>query len=90
MAIIATPVAVTSTPAKIADGGEFNDYSTVFVLPDATNDVFIGPVGVTTVTGFKIKAGTTIPLGPFQLGPGDSLYAVTATTATLGVLATRQ
>jgi hypothetical protein len=90
MAVGSQQYAITSAAAVIAatpSGTFIGPGGAVWLTPDSTNDVFIGGTGVTVSTGFKILHGTA-QVGPFTLYSGDVLYAVTATTATLGVLQT--
>lgn len=42
---------------------------------DATADLYIGAADVTTATGFKVPAGTTVTL---DVEPGESLYGIVA------------
>lgn len=90
MAVGSNQVAVTGTRQVIASGPAVSNsgaVGSVWLIPDAANEVYIGGANVTTANGFKILHGTT-PFGPIPLYAGDALYAVTATTATLGVLQT--
>jgi len=84
-AITSTASIVASVPAGDVPTGPAG---TVWLLADASNDVFIGGKGVTSSNGFKILHTITSPIGPFTLFAGDVLYAVTASTATLTVLQT--
>jgi len=91
VAVGSAQVAVTSTAAVIASAAvglvPAGPAAAVWLIPDGTNDVYVGGVGVTSSNGLKVKSGTT-PFGPITLFAGDVLYAVTASTATLGVLQT--
>lgn len=90
MAVGSNQVAVTSSRVVIASGPPISNsgaVGSVWLIPDAANEVYIGGPNVATTNGFKILHGTT-PFGPVPLYAGDVLYAVTATTATLGVLQT--
>lgn len=90
MAVGSNQVAVTSTRQVIASGPPISNpgaVGSVWLYPDAANEVYIGGSNVSTTNGFKILHGTVL-VGPFALYAGDVLYAVTATTATLGVLQT--
>jgi hypothetical protein len=90
MAVGTQQYAITSTASLIAAapaGVNTAPAGALWLQPDAANDIFIGGPGVTTSNGFKVKAGNA-PFGPIPLYPGDTLYAVTASTATLGVLQT--
>lgn len=83
-------VAVTGTRQVIASAPTVSNsgaVGSVWLYPDAANEVYIGGSNVSTTNGFKILHGT-VPAGPFTLYAGDVLYAITATTATLGVLQT--
>lgn len=69
----ATPIVATSTGglrAVLSNGGPA--------------DVFIGPSGVTTGTGFKLPGGGTISV---QLDAGEAIFGVVASgTSTVSVL----
>lgn len=92
MAVGSAQVAVTSTAQVIASipaGSATGPAGAVMILPDTAADVYIGGVGVTSSNGLKvIHATTPVLLPPIPLFAGDVLYAVTASTATIGVLQT--
>lgn len=80
-----TAVVLAGVPAEAVNIGPA---ATVWLLPDATNDVYLGGVGVTTSTGCKLTHGTAL-VGPFTLFAGDTLYAIASGgSATVGVLQT--
>lgn len=55
---------------------------------DGSNEVYVGPSGVTTANGFRVwRDNNTV----FQIEAGDSLYAIASGTATsVRVVAVRQ
>lgn len=60
-----------------SEGGELLGDQIFIRNTDATNSVFLGGSGVTTATGFELKAGQQI--GPLSLNSGDAkLYAIAA------------
>lgn len=90
MAVGSQQYAITSTPAVIAAapaGPQTGPAGAVWLLPDASADVYLGGEDVSSDTGFALPSGTD-PVGPIPLFSGDVLYAVTADTATVGVLQT--
>lgn len=90
MAVGSQQYAITTTASIIASvpAGPFTGpVGAVVIYPDATNEVYVGGANVSATNGLKILHGTAI--GPvIPLFPGDVLYAVTASTATVGVLQT--
>lgn len=86
MAVTAAQVTVTTTAAALsatetdARSGEI----LVVLNTDATNPVYLGPVGVTSGTGFKLPAGGSTPA--LHLGAGESLYAVSGGSVVVHVL----
>lgn len=83
MAVTAAPVTVatTATALNVQGGAQRLKLSN-----PAGQTVFLGPVGVTTATGYPLLASTVLPV---DLAPGEVLYGiVAATTAIVSVLKT--
>lgn len=53
------------------------------ITADAAQDLFVGPSGVTTGTGFKVPKGTTFFI---VLNPTERLYGIAAASGTVNVL----
>lgn len=91
MAVGAQQYAVTGTPSVIAvapgaslPGSAAGPVGNVFVATSA--NAYLGGANVSSTTGLAITS-TSAPLS-IPLYPGDVLYAVAATTATVSVLQT--
>lgn len=83
-AVSTSAVLIGSAPASAHVG----PVGALLVLADATTDAYVGGANVSSTNGLKITHAVTAPV-PITLFPGDSVYAVTASsTATLGVLQT--
>lgn len=86
MAVSAAQVSVGTT-ATLLTGGEtdtVHGQAIIVKVPSAaTAPIFLGPVGVTTTTGFEVAIGGSIAL---DLGQGESLHGVAATAQTVHVL----
>lgn len=85
MALTSAQVAVTSTPAALNTADPSG--AQTFYLKSSTTATFVGPTGVSVSTGIELPSGTATPLG-IQLDPGDVLFGVHATSATVQVLRT--
>lgn len=86
MSIHAEVLTIDDTATLVTTGGHHvHDKKTVY-LRGVTATIYLGPSGVTTATGFPLAADESIVI---ELGPHDSLYAVTATTADVNVLVCR-
>jgi hypothetical protein len=83
-AIGSTASIIATAPTEI---GVTGPVGAVMLLPDPANTVYIGGSNVSATKGLTIATGTAL-IGPIPLFSGDVLYAVTASTATLGVLQT--
>jgi hypothetical protein len=88
MAVLDDKFTLSTTPELIAKGGVKGNPTQVW-LTAASAIIFIGGPTVTAADGFPVQV-TTIT-GPFNLGPGDDLWAVaSAATPTVNVLSTGQ
>jgi hypothetical protein len=75
MAVNASQLAVSTTPAAVHDPAGDGDGQSVAILT-CDVDLYLGPTNaVSSSTGAKLPAGT--PLG-VDLAPGERLFAVTA------------
>lgn len=81
MAVTAAQVTVTGTATALNTAGPGLN---LLVSAQATG-VFVGPSNVTTSTGLELPNGTPVAV---DLDPGDVLYAIHATSATVEVLRT--
>lgn len=87
MAVLASVITVGVTPTLLTLGGHtVKDLRTTIVRNDTAADLFVGGLGVTTATGLRVPAASSIAL---DLGPLDSLYGVVAVAAPIQVLTTR-
>lgn len=78
----ASVVAVAPEPALAGTAGQ----AVAQVVVTTSADIYLGGSNVSASNGLKVQS-TTAPL-PVLLFPGDTLYAVAATTATVSVLQT--
>lgn len=84
MTLVTGQVAVATTATLIIAGDPIAR-SAVVVGNRGAASVFVGGSGVTTATGFEVKAGLD---GYFHLDPGEALYGIVA-AATVAVSAFR-
>jgi len=82
-AVSTSAVLIASAPA----GPSAGPVGAVWVLPDVTNDIYLGGSNVTTSNGLKVLHSTT-PFGPVTLFAGDNLYAIAGSSSTVSVLQT--
>lgn len=92
MAVSSAQVSVGTTAVKIT-GTDTGDTpgQVVYLAALAGNSasIFVGPLGVTSSTGYPIAAGVAFPSNGagLSLGAGEDLYAIsTAAAQTLNVL----
>lgn len=83
MAITSAQVAVTSTPAALNTSN--SNSAQMLALKASTTGTFVGPSGVSVSTGIELPSGTATPL-VVEIDPGDVLFGVHATSATVQVL----
>lgn len=86
MAIRTQQFTVSTTAVELRPTGAPTnpDYSGAEIRVTAgARDMFIGPSGVTTATGFKVPQGTTVAL---RLGVSDRLYGIAGSSGTDTVL----
>ncbi len=83
-AVTGTASAVAAAPGESLPGAAGPAVAQVTVTTSA--DIYLGGANVSSTNGLKVSS-TTAPL-PVLLFPGDVLYAVAATTATVSVLQT--
>lgn len=77
----ATQIVAAATSNTIYVGHGTSSRNVILYNVDATNDVYIGPAGVTSGTGFKLVHGTQVNL---ELGAGDAIYGIaSASTPTV-------
>lgn len=81
MAVTSGQVAVGSTATALNTAGAGQH----LVLVAQSTGVFVGGSGVTTSDGLELPNGTPLAV---QVDPGDVLFAVHATSATVHVLGT--
>lgn len=82
MAVTAEQVSVGTTAVALNAAA---NTGLSLVLRAGTTGVFVGPSGVTTTNGLELSSGTPLAI---DLDPGDVLYAVHASSATVHVLRT--
>lgn len=78
-----------TTAATLLSAPETDDRAGERVIVNNTSAaiVFLGPVGVTTATGYSLAAGAVSP--ELILGPGEAVYGiVVASTSVVSVLRT--
>jgi len=86
MTVRASVVDTDTVAVLVASAGSsLSDKKTV-AITGATGAIFLGGPDVDTTDGFPIDANTDLVL---ELGPGDALWAVSATALALNVLITR-
>lgn len=83
MAVSAARVSVTSTPTALNTAS--TEALMLLVKNTGAAAVDLGASGVASAAGFDLAVGATAEV---LLDPGDVLYAVTATAATVSVLRT--
>lgn len=78
MAVVGAVVAV-GTSATLLSGADGDAIvgQCVYVTNAGANPIFLGGSGVTTVTGYSLAAGASLPWA-VQLGVGEALYGVVA------------
>lgn len=90
MALNTGQVTAGTSAVKLVDGsgqpGREENTSKVWVTNGAAA-VAVGGSGVSMTNGLLLAANQTV--GPLQLGAGESLYAVCATSSTVSWLQTR-
>lgn len=88
MAVQSAQIAVSTTAAELTGGliESANQSSSIAVQAPAAAALYVGPLGVTSATGFPIAAAQTFA---FDLEYGERLYGILATgTGTAFVLRT--
>lgn len=83
-AVTGTASIIASAPGDALPGAAGGPVAQVVVA--TTADIFLGGSNVSSSNGLKVSS-TTAPF-PITLFPGDILYAVASTTATVSVLQT--
>lgn len=76
MSLISGQTSVGTAAVKIA--GNYGYATTLHMhLSDNTDNVYIGPAGLTTSTGLKLEKLAHVDL---QLGQNDAMYAIASAT----------
>jgi hypothetical protein len=76
MALITGQTAVGTAAVKIA--GNYGYATTLHLhLSDNTDNVYIGPAGLTTSTGLKLQKQAHVDI---ELGQNDAVYAIASST----------
>lgn len=83
-AVTGTASVIASAPGGTLPGAGVGPSASLVVT--TTADIYLGGSNVSSTNGLKVSS-TTAPF-PIPLYPGDVLYAVAATTATVSVLQT--
>lgn len=83
MALTSAQVAVTPTPASLNTANGTSGQM-VYLKASGTG-VFVGPAGVSVSTGLELPSGTSGPMC-LELDPGDVIFGVHATSATVQVI----
>lgn len=86
MTVRAEQKAVTTTAAVLAAAGSTVQDKKTVALTGATGTIYIGGPDVDTTEGFPITTTSSLVI---ELGPGDALWAVAASTLAVNVLETR-
>lgn len=84
MAVSSAQVVVATSAVALNPAETDTVSGTTLVLKAVTADVALGASNVTMATGLVLTAGGT-PV-PVELGSGEQLYAICATSATVHVL----
>jgi hypothetical protein len=85
-ALTSTASVIASAPGDALPGGTPVASAQVTIgIPTA--NIYLGGVNVSSTNGLLVASTNTVPFS-VNLYPGDVLYAVTATTATVSVLQT--
>ncbi len=89
MPVISAQVAVATTAVKLGDNASTGGHQSIgrgelHITNTGAAVVYLGGPGVTLANGYALAAGASIQCA---LAPGDGLWAVCATSTTIGVLA---
>lgn len=83
MSINASSVTVTTSATALASAD--SDQDEVLLTNDGAADIFVGPSGVTTSTGFPVAAGAVLAI---TVPAGETVYGIVASgTEDMRVLA---
>lgn len=86
MAVSSAQVTVTTTAQELSQNEADGDgHATLLLSNNGSVDLYVGPSGVTTGTGFKVAAGASLSV---DLSPGERLFGVTGSSSSVHVLRT--
>lgn len=87
MAIGSAAVTVATTAILLSAADTDNVSGQTLYITNGAAVVYLGPAGVTTATGFALAIDTSFPW-PIELGSGEALYAISASSSSVKVLRT--